>query len=338
MRCHISTLTKDDYFLSVDLYGLNLYKFISVGVYESWYPEANSKSSVSYYTLNDKVRKLSGTDVVIVKCSDIQRCGEDQISVQMSLVEHFLRSYPQSSDRVTILRLQDPFISDNNACSSSSASSSTSINNNNNNSSRNTSSASSSSDMSASREFSAESTSVYLSLFTKSVRGAVNQKHLANGSTSSSQASTGSSDIKRNSSETIGSPVKSPRSQNITYCDISESDRDYLKRNSELGNKKRDNYRNQNVLNKSLTSCNSSQVKKKTDALSDSQHEKQKTSEEHSARIVIELLDDSESETEIETETETITVPKIPIETHYIKQHFVVVKRVSDGKIIMCKV
>lgn len=328
MRCHISALTKDDYFLSIDSYGLNLYKFLSKDVYESWFSESCNKTAVLYYTLNEKVRKLSGTDVVIVKHSDINRCDGGQISVQTSLVEHFLRNYPQDADKVVIFRSQDPYMGDNHTSSSSSA--------NSNNNSRNFSSASCNSILSNGRHISTKSGNLFRSQFTSSTNDTVNQRHLPNRSTGSSQASSSSSDSRRNNADITDNPVRSSRSQIVTYSSVNESDREHLKRNSggSLNDrKKRDNLIDQNAQPKLSTYTSLFEVKSKTDTSSSSKNKKQRKSEEGSSGNVIDLLDNTdtdESENKVETDIED--------ESLFMHHRFIVVKRLLDEKFILCQV
>lgn len=330
MRCHISALTRDDYFLSIDSYGLNLYKFLSKDVYESWFPESNSKVSVLYYTQNEKVRKLSGTDVVLVKHSDISRCNGGQIRVQTSLVEHFLRNYPQDADKVVIFRSQDPFINDNQTSSSSSA--------NSNNNSRNFSSASCNSILSNGRDISTKSSNFFRSQFTSSTNDTVNQKHLSNRSTGSSQASSSSSGNRRSNTDITDNPVRSSLSQIVTYNSVSESDREFLKRNSGgslIDRKKRDNLIDQNAQPKLSTYASLFEVKSKTDRSSASQNKKQKKSEEGSSGNVIDLLDDTDSDAD---ESENKVETDVEVESLFMHHRFIVVKRLLDEKFILCQV
>jgi hypothetical protein len=334
MRCHISTLTRDDYFLSVDSYHINLYKVISKGVYEAWFPEANSRTAVLYYTQNSRVSKLSGTDVVIVNHNDINRCNGGQISVQISLVEHFLRSYPQDEDKVLIFRHQDPFIYDNQTSNSSSANSSM----DNNSNSRNFSSGSCNSIQSNGRDISTKSSNYYRSQFNSSTKDPVNQKQFPNG-TGTSQGSS-RSDTRRNNADSTDNPVRNPRSQIVSYSSISESDRDFLQRNSgyTLNNsKKRDIHTHQNA-NKLSMYTSLFQVKNKADVSFVPENKKQKNSQgsssssSSSSRNVIDLLDDETDETENAVEAE------IEVDNLYMKHHFIVVKRLLDEKVVLCKV
>jgi hypothetical protein len=336
MRCHISTLARDDYFLSADSYHISLYKVVSKGVYEAWFPEANSRTAVLYYTQNSKVEKLFGTDVVIVNQSDINRCNGGQISVHTSLVEHFLRNYPQDAEKVLIFRHQDPFIYDNQTSNSSSANSSMY----NNSNSRNFSSGSCNSILSNGRDISTKSSNYYRSQFNSSTKNTVNQRQFPSGSSGSSQASS-SSDSRRNNADSTDNPVRNPRSQVISYSSISESDKEFLKKNSGgalIGGKKRDNETDQNAPNKLSVYTSLFQMKNKADVSFVPQSKKQKRSLESSSssscssRNVIDLLDDEPDETENTVE------PEIEAENLYMKHHFIVVKRLLDEKVILCKV
>ena len=331
MRCHISTLTRDDYFLSVDVesYVLNLYKFISKGVYEPWFPESNSKIAVLYYTQREKVCKLSGTDVVIVKHSDINLCKEGQIRVQISLVEHFLRNYPQDADKVVIFRSQDPLISDDQTSSKSSVGSSSCKNNN----SRNINSASCNSILSNGRDISKKSDNFYRSHFTSSLNDTVNQKQFRNGITGSSQASSSSCDTRRNNTDSTDNPVRDTHNQIVSYSSNSESGRDLLQKNngSVSKRKKRDNQNDQNVPSNPSKYTSLFRMKNKADVTYVSQNKKQKKSEEGSFGNEIDLVGDSD-------ESEDATEPKDEVENIFMKHHFIVVKRLLDQKVILCKV
>ena len=110
MKCDISTLRKGDYFLCLGMNGLNLHRYVTKDSYEPWLPDAPSRLVVSYYKLGSRVRQLLDKNVVKVPqtCFVHDDCGN--IDVTISLVDHFLRYYPQDEVNVQILRSEDPLI------------------------------------------------------------------------------------------------------------------------------------------------------------------------------------------------------------------------------------
>lgn len=115
MKCHISVLTKGEYFLTFDNYGIGLFKFVGHGDYESWTSTRKSSVLPLYKRQCWISPELLNKNVVKVPSKDILQSDEELIRVEIGLVEHFLHHCPQESDLEVMCLSDDSRIHRNNA-------------------------------------------------------------------------------------------------------------------------------------------------------------------------------------------------------------------------------